>query len=97
MEFLLLVGSGNAKSAVGDWQSDDAAALSQIAGVHIHAHWSRHTFATDLLSKGVPGSEVAAILGNSTRIVERHYAQMDRVQADRSRRGSEEDLGLVWP
>ena len=35
----------------------------------------RHTFAADLLSKGVPVSEVAAILGNSTQIVEKHYAQ----------------------
>jgi hypothetical protein len=28
-----------------------------------------------LLSKGVPVSEVAAILGNSPRIVEKHYSQ----------------------
>jgi hypothetical protein len=35
----------------------------------------RHAFATDLLSKGVPVSEVAAILGNSPRIVEKHYSQ----------------------
>jgi hypothetical protein len=28
-----------------------------------------------VLSKGVPVSEVAAILGNSVRIVEKHYAQ----------------------
>jgi hypothetical protein len=31
--------------------------------------------ATDLLSKGVPVSEVAAILGNSLRILEKHYSQ----------------------
>ena len=30
---------------------------------------------TQLLSKGVPVSEVAAILGNSPRIVEKHYSQ----------------------
>lgn len=35
----------------------------------------RHTFATDLLSKGLPSSEFTAILGNSTRIVEKHYTQ----------------------
>jgi integrase len=65
---------GNPKSCVRDWQRT-LRRLGQLAGVHIHAHRWRHTFATDLLSKGVPVSEVAAILGNSTRIVEKHYAQ----------------------
>lgn len=49
--------------------------LSEIAGVHIHAHRWRHTFATDLLSKGVPVSEVAAILGNSPPVAEKHRSQ----------------------
>jgi hypothetical protein len=35
-----------------------------------------------LLSKGVPVSEVAAILGNSTRIVEKHYAQWIQARQD---------------
>jgi integrase len=48
--------------------------LSMLSGVNIHAHRYRHTFATQLLSKGVPVSEVAAILGNSARIVEKHYS-----------------------
>jgi len=56
--------------------------LPEVAGVHIHAHRWRHTFATDLLSKGVPVSEVAAILGNSTRIVEKHYAQWIQARQD---------------
>ena len=73
-EFYFWSGEGNPKSCVGDWQRT-LRRLSEIAGVHIHAHRWRHTFATDLLSKGVPVSEVAAILGNSVRIVEKHYAQ----------------------
>jgi len=73
-EYLFWSGLGNAKSCVGDWQRS-LRRLSDVAGVHIHAHRFRHTFATDLLSNGVPVSEVAAILGNSPRIVEKHYSQ----------------------
>jgi integrase/recombinase XerD len=67
-------GEGNPKSCVGDWQRT-LRRLGEVAGVHIHAHRFRHTFAAELLSKGVPVSEVAAILGNSPRIVEKHYSQ----------------------
>jgi integrase len=72
--YIFWSGEGNPKSCVGDWQRT-LRRLGAIAGVHIHAHRWRHTFAADLLSKGVPVSEVAAILGNSPRIVEKHYAQ----------------------
>ena len=73
-DYFFWSGVGNVKSCIGDWQRT-LRRLGKIAGVHVHAHRWRHTFATDLLSKGVPVSEVAAILGNSTRIVEKHYAQ----------------------
>ena len=73
-EYIFWSGEGNPKSCVGDWQRTFRR-LDKLAGVHIHAHRWRHTFATDLLSKGVPVSEVAAILGNSPRIVEKHYSQ----------------------
>ncbi len=73
-EYLFWSGAGNPKSCVGDWQRT-LRRLGVIAGVHVHAHRWRHTFATQLLSKGVPVSEVAAILGNSPRIVEKHYSQ----------------------
>jgi integrase/recombinase XerD len=74
-------GEGNPKSCVGDWQRT-LRRLSKISGVHIHAHRWRHTFATELLSKGVPVSEVAAILGNSPRIVEKHYSQWISARQD---------------
>lgn len=73
-EYFFWSGSGNPKSCVGDWQRT-LRRLGVLAGVHIHAHRWRHYFATQLLSKGVPVSEVAAILGNSARIVEKHYSQ----------------------
>lgn len=73
-EYFFWSGEGNPKSCVGDWQRT-LRRLGELAGVHIHAHRFRHTFAAELLSKGVPVSEVAAILGNSPRIVEKHYSQ----------------------
>jgi integrase len=73
-EYIFWFGEGNPKSFVGDWQRTFGR-LGILAGVHIHAHRWRHTFATDLLSKGIPVTEVAAILGNSARIVEKHYSQ----------------------
>ncbi len=73
-EYFFWSGEGNPKSCVGDWQRTFRR-LSSVSGVHIHAHRWRHTFATELLSRGVPVSEVAAILGNSPRIVEKHYSQ----------------------
>jgi len=74
-------GEGNPKSCVGDWQRTFRR-LSSLSGCHIHAHRWRHTFATTLLSKGVPVSEVAAILGNSPRIVEKHYSQWIQARQD---------------
>ena len=73
-EYLFWSGEGNPKSCVGDWQRTFRR-LGTLAGLHIHAHRWRHTFATTLLSRGVLVSDVAAILGNSPRIIEKHYSQ----------------------
>ena len=67
-------GSGQVKSAVSDWHRT-IERLGKDLPFRLHAHRFRHTFATSLLSKGVPVSEVAAILGNSPGIVEKHYSQ----------------------
>jgi site-specific recombinase XerD len=80
-EYFFWSGLGNPKSCVGGWQRSFRR-LSKLSGVHIHAHRWRHTFATDLLSNGVPISEVAAILGNSPAIVEKHYSQWIQSRED---------------
>jgi site-specific recombinase XerD len=36
-------------------------------------HRFRHTLAASLLEQGVPLSEVAMILGNTAKVVERHH------------------------
>jgi integrase len=40
-----------------------------------HPHRFRHTFAVELLKKGIPLEEVSVLLGHSSiRITERHYS-----------------------
>ena len=43
-EYLFWSGAGNPKSCVGDWQRT-LRRLGVVAGVHVHAHRWRHTFA----------------------------------------------------
>ena len=57
--------------------------LYRICGFRAHCHRFRHNFATELLAKGVPVSEVAAVLGNSPKMVEKVYGQW--IQVDRMR------------
>lgn len=66
-------GNGLAKSAVADWQRS-LRKLFKLAGIKGHAHRFRTTFAVRLLQKGVSLEAVAALLGNSVRVAERHYA-----------------------
>lgn len=46
-------------------------------------HNFRHTFATDLLERGIPIEDVAALLGNSVKIVEKHYSHFVKSRRDR--------------
>lgn len=46
-------------------------------------HNFRHTFATDLLACGVPIEDVALLLGNSVKIVEKHYSHFVRARQER--------------
>jgi integrase len=67
-------GNGTIHSAVTDWWRT-LKRLGKVAHIKVHAHRFRHTLAVELLSNGIPVSEVAAILGNTPRIVEKHYSQ----------------------
>jgi site-specific recombinase XerD len=67
--------SGNCipRSAVADWQRS-IARLLKIARISGHPHMFRATLAVRLLNSGASLENVAALLGNSARIVEKHYA-----------------------
>lgn len=56
----------------------------KIAKVSVaHPHRFRHTFAVELLKKGVPIEEVSILLGHSSvRITERHYASWVQARQD---------------
>jgi len=73
-EYYFWSGVGNPKSSVWDWQRS-LARLFRLAGVQNgHAHRFRHTLAVNLLAKGVSMENVAKILGNTLRVVEKHYS-----------------------
>ncbi len=73
-EYFFWSGNGKVSSAVSDWERT-LARLGKIAHVKCHAHRWRHTFIIECLCEGIPVSEVAAIVGNSPRIIEQHYSQ----------------------
>ena len=77
-EYFFWTGNGQAKAAAGDWQRS-LSILFKLAGVKGHSHMFRHTFATELLTKGVSIETVAEILGNSSAIVRKHYRHFSAV------------------
>jgi integrase len=84
-------GEGSIKSAVSAW-SRTFIRLSQIAECRVTAHRYRHSLIVKLLSNGIPISEVAAIAGNSPRIIERHYNQFVQSRQDRIN----EAVKMIW-
>jgi site-specific recombinase XerD len=73
--YLFWTGTGNLSSALGVWRVR-LTRVAKIAGIKGRgfAHRCRASFSVELLNKGVPLEMVAMILGNSARIVEKHYA-----------------------
>jgi integrase len=85
-------GKGLQKSAVADWQR----ALRRVfkdAKVTGNPHMFRHTFATDLLSRGVPIEDVAILLGHATpAITSKYYAHFVKARRERL----EERIKALW-
>jgi site-specific recombinase XerD len=90
-------GNGKPLSAVSSWQRTLRKVLKD-AGVSkgtnmMVAHRFRDSLACDLLSNGVPIEDVAAILGNSVKVCEKHYSAW--VQARQIR--LTERVRATWP
>ncbi|MBM3739889.1 MAG: hypothetical protein FJW39_29350 [Acidobacteria bacterium] len=67
---------------------------ARLAGLSdIHPHHFRHSFSVSMLSQGVSVPDVAAILGNTPRIVEKHYAPWVPKRQD----ALENALKKTWP
>jgi site-specific recombinase XerD len=75
-------GVGLQKSVVADWQRT-LARLFAIAGVKGYAHQFRTTLAVRLLTWAASLEDVAAILGNSAKVCEKHYAPRVQVRQER--------------
>jgi integrase len=85
-------GKGLRKSAVADWQRA-IRRLFEIADVTGHPHMFRHTFATDLLARGIPIEDVSVLLGHkSVRITEAYYSHWVKARRDRL----EERVRELW-
>ena len=85
-------GECDPKSAVGDWQRT-LARLFKIAGIpEGHAHRYRDTLAVRLLNRGVSLENVAALLGNSLKVCEKHYTPWVLSRQNRL----EEDIRKAW-
>ena len=72
-------------SAVKIWETTFARVF-ELADIPKHKafiHNFRHSFATDLLARGIPIEDVATLLGNSVRIVEKHYSHFVRARRER--------------
>src|SRR5438132_12841361 len=82
-KFLFYSGTCKPKSAIGHWQRTLARVFKDAGVEKGHAHRLRTSFAVNLLARGVSLEDVAALLGNSVKIAERHYAPCVKVRADR--------------
>ena len=82
-DYFFWTGRGLRKSAVADWQRSLKRVFAD-AKVSGNAHMFRHTFATDLLTRGVPIEDVAILLGHASPVITaKYYSHF--VQARRER------------
>ena len=72
-DFYFWSGQSKPKSVVGDYQRALRRLFILAETPRLFAHLFRHTFATELLTAGNSLETVAALLGNSPKIVEKHY------------------------
>jgi integrase len=72
-EFYFSTGNGTVKTWTTEWE-ERLKKVFVLAGLPKgHSHQLRDTFSVRLLLKGVPIETVAALLGNTVKVVEKHY------------------------
>lgn len=92
-EFYFWSGTGAVKSAISSWDRTlrKLAAKAKVSNAHLHRF--RDTAAIGWLMGGMTIDEVAMLLGNTPRIVEKHYAPWVKERQDRL----EAKLRATWP
>ena len=73
---------------------DEACQRAQL-GRKISFHILRHTHASQLVQRGVPMAVIAAQLGNSVRICEKHYAHLESNYISQTIRAHFPDMQIV--
>jgi len=90
--YFFWTGEGKVSTAIGNWRAD-LDTLSEKTKIKCNPHRFRHTFATTLLTSGTPVDRVAMLLGNSVKIVEKHYCHWVKARQD----AMESDVKKTWP
>jgi integrase len=82
-EYFFWTGNGKRDSAVSVWERT-LRRLFALASVKGNPHMYRHTFATDLLIRGVPIEDVAILLGHSSPVITaKYYAHFVKARRER--------------
>jgi integrase/recombinase XerC len=81
--YFFWTGRGSKRAVVRDVTRTLAAVFRKSGVEGAHAHRFRHTLAAELLAAGAEMADVARILGNTVRIVEKHYAVWSPQRQDR--------------
>ena len=86
-DYFFWSGKGDPQSATSNWGQRYIAPCFKAAGIvgkgHLLSHRLRDTYAVWLLERGVPMEEVAAALGDSLHITEKHYAKWSKLRQER--------------
>jgi len=91
-ELYFSTGRGKVKTWTTEWE-ERLKKVFVIAGLpDAHSHMLRDTFSVRLLSRGVPMETVATLLGNTVKVVERHYSPWVKARQD----GLEESVRKMW-
>jgi integrase len=86
-------GESKPRSAVGNYQKTLQKVFELAEVPRAYPHLFRHTFATDLLQKGVSVQNVAMLLGHSsTKMTERRYSHWIKSRLD----SLEADIKKTW-
>jgi integrase len=73
-DFYFSTGTGKVKTWTTEWE-ERLKKVFVLAGLpDAHSHMLRDTFSVRLLVKGVPLETVAALLGNTVKVCEKHYS-----------------------
>src|ERR1022692_1583107 len=81
-DFYFSTGAGKVKTWTTEWE-ERLKKVFVLAGMpYAHSHMLRDTFSVRLLVKGVPLETVAALLGNTVNVCEKHYAPWVQARKD---------------